>query len=1049
MGKVSQGANSWTKSPSHSIASVQPSMSENGVSTSLDEEEIDLSVFSKLQSWQEPPGKAQIFDQLEADDTLALEGPVMNDFGDYMTLKRKKTRRQYLMSDQVGSQDLKASKTLFSGLTAFISTSIYIEQTEDLASQQQAFMIDFKYLSRIWVLHGGTITQNVNSGQLTHYINSFLPIYFLRDLDKMKSKMALVTPHWVLSCIAQNKKLPTLAFALNVVNADGVSSNGQQRINFASAANSSASTHSSKDRGPDDSILSAPMHDESIAIESRQSSHPPSLHPPECPPIAIEDDSEDDIEYEEPADAGGGPQHRMQTSAENPNFVADYFSSSRLHHLSSWKIKFQEELELYLASTNKSPSTGARPAKSTRNTSSSSADRIIDLDGESAFRDASDDSSIFVHIDMDAFFASVATRKNLALREKPVVISHGGSRALCPSVNYEARKLGIHNGTPLGDAMEVARAAGKELIVLPYDYAEYEVVSRQAHEIFLQFTSRIHIKSVDEAVLDLTGTRWDDVIQKVSEIRRRVFEATNCSCSAGIGSTVTLARFALMKAKPNGLTAAPTWKSLLETETDLTRANAIESLLRVLTASQKGKISGDEYHRKMVEIFEHGALEPKAFGANDDAHMTSQPPHQASQSIKPDSNCPITFLSTFQLRDMPGIGWKTRPKFGDIKTIGALQQLTLAELRQRMGHKIGANLYLTARGIDSKLLSFDGVAERKTISVDLTYGVRFHTNEQFYGFIKEVSKELSARSRKVGRAGKTITVKLWVRHPDAKPTSFLGHGKANTFSRSAQLPSAVMDAETMSATAERLIKEFHVPPAEIRGFGLSLSALSKPTPASHSITSMFKAALKSSTAPPLPNANSPAFNPSSRPVSPAPEPPQVPLEIIDLDTSLEKSSVILIEAEAPKKDKKRMRTINSLMEKALEKSSKKSKKAVEAPKKLKEVPRKEEIRVTLFESFTPVVSTRVVAYAPVDLSMLRDLENWVKGREVPSPVHGELLFQFSITLLETRNLEDLYAFSRRLNRIGAEHTDWAIFTGPIIDRIQTWMKTEFGSPLLL
>lgn len=1007
------------------------------LSSSVDEEEVDVSAFNKLQSWKVPPTKAPVFDQLEADDTLAMEGPVMNDFEDYMTLKRMKTRRQYMMSDEVGSQDMKASKTLFSGLTAFISTSIYIEQTEDLASQRQSFMIDFKYLARVWMLHGGVVTQNVNNGQITHYVNCFLPIYFLRELDKIKSKMALVSPHWILDSIANNKRMPTLSYSLNVVNADGVSSDGQTRISFAS---NSISTTSSTTQPSN--ALPVPISEASVPKPPTAASSVPTL---------VDDDSDDDMEYEDTRD-NGGSHHRMQTSAENPNFVADYFSSSRLHHLSSWKIKFQEELELHLATMNKSSSTTGRPAKKTARNSSGSSSVSIDVEEErDDFDDREDDTPIFVHFDMDAFFASVATRKNPALREKPVVISHGGNRALCPSVNYEARKLGIQNGTPLGDAIETARAAGKELIVLPYDYAEYEVVSRQAHEIFLQFTSRVHIKSVDEAVLDLTGTRWDEVIEKVSEIRRRVFEATNCTCSAGIGTTATLARFALMKAKPNGLAAAPTWRDV--SETDSSRSSLIETLLRLLASSQKGKLVGDEYHRKVLEIFERGNLDPKRENAEDVGLEPSDLLFRHSQPRSDNFKSPIEFLSTFKLRDMPGIGWKTRHKFDDLTTIGEVQRLSLAEMRQRMGAKNGANLFLTARGIDSKLLSFDGVAERKTISVDLTYGVRFNTNEQFSNFIKDVSKELSVRARKVGRAGKSITIKLWVRHPDAKPTTFLGHGKANTFSRSAQLTAPVMDAETIASTAERLAKEFHVPPAEIRGFGLSLSSLSKPVPTSHSITSMFKAALKRSTSPPLPAITVAHDSPTVQPIVAAPSVQSGIVDLTDLDASVE---VIMTRPadteEAPKKDKKRLRTINALMEKALEKTSKKSKTKEDRPKsskKPKEAPRKEDVRLTLFESFTPVMSTRVVAYTPVDTKLLHELDTWARARPEPVPVHGELLFQFTITLMETRNLEDLHSFSRKLRRISLENEAWAPFTSPIVEKIQFWMKQEFGSSFLL
>lgn len=1038
-------------------------------STADSTEMVDANAFEKLKRGKKTSVEATIFEPLAAKDDLALEGPVMDDMGDYMTLKRAKMAIQYQDDGEMASQDSKASKTLFSGLTAFISTSIYIEHVEALSSQQQSRMIDFKYLSRLWVQHGGAVTQNVTNSQITHYVNSFLPVYFLRELDKIKAKMALVSPFWIIECIRLNKRVPVLNFSLQVVNSEGVAKDGQTTISFTNNKTTDKQNQTSL-------VSSTVIGEEKIEQEKNEQISDVQRGPADTSRIEQELQSdEEEFGMEDMLDEGGdaGTGHRMKTSAENPNFVADYFSSSRLHHLASWKMKFQEELELYISSLDKETGRTSKPRPP--------ASHQLHIGEHEDDLDAPSPTPIFVHIDMDAFFASVATRNNLLLREKPVVISHGGARATCPSVNYESRKLGISNGMRLGDAQQLARAVGKELIILPYDFAEYEVVSRQVHEIFLQYTKRLHIKSVDEAVLDLTGAREDEVFEKVEEIRRRVFEATRCTCSAGIGSTAMLARFALMKAKPNGIAMAPAWKE------------EFSSFGRLVLASYNTNMKVEEYHQRALDLFEstkfetlfpHRSIKSSENETKISIDDTNQEPHlKESRTAPKDHNdrlysedivsrplsagrcpngdgelTPFEFLSNFKLGDLPGIGWRTLPKFAGLSTVGDLQRLTLRDLRAKLGHKSGANFFLACRGFDSKPLPFDHASsDRKTISVDLTYGVRFNTDAQFSKFIGDVARELCERCKKIGKFGKSLTIKIWVRHPDAKPTTFLGHGKANTFTKSMQFATATGDSLTIANAAERLVKEFRVPPAEVRGFGLTLSALSKPVAASLSITSMFKAALNKTSSE---RKTGEIFENGF----------EVQKEISqskDGDNSRKEGARIIeiaeeeIDVATTKRDKKRLRTIDSLLEKLVEKSgSSKSKKAkdkvssnsnVSSRKKsktLKEETEQKNETIHLFAK-TLSASTRVVAYTEVNMSLLKELDVWIRARPEPSAVHGELLFQFVATLLEVRNLEDLHSLARKLTRIGSLYNSWVPFTRPIIEKIQEWVKSEYGSYLPL
>ena len=107
-----------------------------------------------------------------------------------------------------------------------------------------------------------------------------------------------------------------------------------------------------------------------------------------------------------------------------------------------------------------------------------------------------------LHVDMDAFFASVAERDNPALKCKAVVIGMG-TRGVVSAANYEARKFGVHSAMPVSQARRFAPHA----VFLPVDMARYQEVSANVMEIFDSFTPNVEPVSVDEAFLDVTGAK--------------------------------------------------------------------------------------------------------------------------------------------------------------------------------------------------------------------------------------------------------------------------------------------------------------------------------------------------------------------------------------------------------------------------------------------------------------------------------------------------------------------------------------------------------------
>jgi len=105
-----------------------------------------------------------------------------------------------------------------------------------------------------------------------------------------------------------------------------------------------------------------------------------------------------------------------------------------------------------------------------------------------------------IHIDMDAFFASIEQRDNASFRGKPLAVGYSGSRGVVAAASYEARKFGVRSAMPSQTALKLC----PELIFAPPRFPVYKEVSRQIRTIFLDYTSLVEPLSIDEAFLDVT-----------------------------------------------------------------------------------------------------------------------------------------------------------------------------------------------------------------------------------------------------------------------------------------------------------------------------------------------------------------------------------------------------------------------------------------------------------------------------------------------------------------------------------------------------------------
>jgi DNA polymerase-4 len=160
-----------------------------------------------------------------------------------------------------------------------------------------------------------------------------------------------------------------------------------------------------------------------------------------------------------------------------------------------------------------------------------------------------------LHVDMDAFYASVEQRDHPELRGRPVLVGGTGPRGVVSAASYEARPFGVHSALP----MATARRLCPQAVVLPVRMEHYVQIAHQIRDIFLSFTPLVEPLSLDEAFLDVRGCEglFGPAPQIARTIKERVRAETGLTASVGVATNKFLAKLASDLGKPDGLVVVP------------------------------------------------------------------------------------------------------------------------------------------------------------------------------------------------------------------------------------------------------------------------------------------------------------------------------------------------------------------------------------------------------------------------------------------------------------------------------------------------------------
>ncbi|KAG6845851.1 hypothetical protein H0H87_002542 [Tephrocybe sp. NHM501043] len=770
---------------------------------------------ARLEAYEEREKQIQIAD----DDTY---GPAhFGDFGEYMRRKRAKL--------QIQNTDIETANAEGAGI--FKGLAIYINGYTRPSVQD---------LRKLILKYGGVFQPYLDKKSIvTHIVTSSLTGAKMREFKNMK----VVRPEWLVESAERGVLLPWHDFSFSQT--ERSESIQGSRILQADLLNSMSSSMASlaRDPGPppvtpqrrkrqDLDIDITPVKNRPpLPVQPRKDSRYLSRLPPpasdnfqgigdvykavpetktmkrDVPMYAVPPSSEDfrgmgDVyeavpetqpaKREVPTYAGqtsnrlaervmANPEWRKAHTSVAPDFIEGYYKNSRLHHLSAWKAELKnlvQEAQERAESAGTAELVGRVDSELPNGPvgfSMKGVELVMKSPGKwkGKGKEKAVDDQVIMHCDFDCFFVSAGLTTRPQLKGKPVVVCHsqgaqGGasSTSEIASASYEARSFGIKNGMSLRQARELCPG----IITIPYEFERYKGLSLKFYTILMSHADDLQAVSVDEALIDVTSV--------VLQLRSR-------------GSQ-----------DPDAVDPAKDFADMIRAQ--VRKATGCEvsigvshNILLARLATRRAKPAGS-YHLLPEEVQE--------------------------------------FLAPLSITDLHGFGnsmkHKAQEKLGTV-TLGKLVDKSKAVLCDALGKSTGETLYNALRGIDNKVLESD--KPRKSVSCEINYGIRFENGQQAETFIYQMATEVAKRLDDIGMVGGSITLKIMKRDPTApvEPPKFLGHGACDLYNKQISLigpgGQATSDERVIGEHAHRILRSFNFDPKELRGIGVQIQKLEKPS----------------------------------------------------------------------------------------------------------------------------------------------------------------------------------------------------------------------------
>ncbi|XP_050292922.1 DNA repair protein REV1 isoform X2 [Anthonomus grandis grandis] len=470
---------------------------------------------------------------------------------------------------------------------------------------------------------------------------------------------------------------------------------------------------------------------------------------------------------------------RATKTASDPNFLEEFYSNSRLHLISTLGAEFKQ-----LVGQLREKSDGRFPGK----------EKLIAERDTSNHRHELHVSSIIMHIDMDCFFASVGLRNHPELKGKPVAITHAKSGV-------------IQSSDPAKQAIR------------DQEFAMYE--------------QRLP-DGVSSRVVDIKEKI--DGLASMSEIASCTYEARQFGIKNGmfLGQAVKLCPE--LKTLPYDFEGYKEVSNILYNTVasytlDIEAVSCDEMYVDVRQILVDAGMSVEEWacHIREEIMAKTGCPCSTGFGANRlQARLATRKAKPAGQYyLKPEEV--EDYMADIPLPDLPGVGKATLAKLKHLgyNTCGDLQNGSLKLLQAELGTKLGERIWDQAHGNDNKPLDYNH--ERKSVSAEINYGIRFKTKEECYNFLRSLANEVYSRLSDINMKARGLTLKLLVRAQGApvETAKFLGHGVCDAITKSSTSTLVYSNADIIFKEAKSIYDKLNVSYAELRGVGIQLTKLEK------------------------------------------------------------------------------------------------------------------------------------------------------------------------------------------------------------------------------
>ncbi|KAM8975617.1 DNA repair protein REV1 isoform 2-T2 [Pelodytes ibericus] len=473
------------------------------------------------------------------------------------------------------------------------------------------------------------------------------------------------------------------------------------------------------------------------------------------------------------------------------NFISDFYAHSRLHHISTWKCEFTEFVRNLQTQTN-----GSFPG----------SERLKRMKtGMYALELINKCHNCIIHVDMDCFFVSVGIRNRADLKGRPVAVTSNrgaGRQSLRegsnPQLEFHYYQNKILNGKAEipgkqepsnSEGSDFAQRNGLDLDTSHLSLAEIASCSYEARQAGVKngmFFGRAKQLCPDLQVVPYDFEAYKEVAMTMYQtLASYTHDIEAVSCDEALADITEI--LAETRLTPDEVANAI--RSEIKEKTGCTASVGMGSnILLARMATRRAKPDG-QYHLKPEEV--------------DD------------------------FIRGQLVNNLPGVGRSMEYKLVSmgIKTCGDLQNIAMSKLQKEFGPKTGQMLYRFCRGLDDRPIRKE--KERKSVSAEINYGIRFTQPKEAEAFLMNLSDEIQRRLQTVGMKGRKLTLKVMIRKAGApiEPAKFGGHGICDNVARTVTLDQATDSGQLIGKEVLNMFHSMKLNIADMRGVGLQMHQL--------------------------------------------------------------------------------------------------------------------------------------------------------------------------------------------------------------------------------